>query len=880
MKTLGRLLRIGFLTGIFLTHGHINKIMAGVDIFRPMLVRVEANSDQFQPGEILILTCWWQNAGTEPSVKPYSGFMELSFGHQRIVETTPRYFRHYWEPYPATNLWMPGEVWKTTIRYNLKMGWGGSYKITVGLCDEDHVPVDIIVEDGKPSKQAEVGQIELAWGWGTPTIERMRKPWKKDINIIKTADIPKPVEKSTLITIGIEPGIKLMNDRPVIFSIGEVENDLPSSDMQPSLILRDYKYDKLIYSNSPEVKVQYSVKKIQNTGAIYNGVVQAKSQKLAEFSLKFESVGCQLRILLTDVREQPGYELLEVKLPSILNLGGDEVSMVSFFGGGRLINLKDALPEGYTFNYDTRNAAAMIRANDQIVIESTCLDDKLIEAVYETDKMRTANLGMVLVNRVRGRGKVVSIPVESDHKITIELLDKSWGEPGWQSVAKYLRRDLTGKNREIYRRALFYKTLATSGPQPPEGSVSEDSPYPIKRLTYVHTFKDISKQIREMSNILDGIPQVSYIAGFEEGGFDNSYPYVFSTDQRAGTVEDLKDCLKDGRKYNAIVGLHDNYDDMPLTKYYDPRIAALDDEGLPWAGWIWPSGLSHIIAPYKYVQLGLMQERVKKTIELYGIKGSHHLDVLTSEPLRYDFDPEYPASAEKSFKSKLEIIDEFNKYGVDITSESLTHPFVGHIGHALWPREDRNTSLFTGDQYIPLVPFIYHGTMGYCGSAANDDELLWSLIRANKYFPSEDGITDKDIKAIYIQHIPVELFYDKKMESFTEDGRIMKVVYDDKSYIKVNLKDNTYEVVCDGELIAKDWTTFAPGFNRNTYLAYSRDGGKFDYPLPSELNNIKELHAVTLTREGEGKVLPCQVVNGHLILDMPQGVPVRIANDR
>lgn len=857
----------------------VSKLLASGDPFKPMLVKVEANWDQFQPNETLILTCWWQNTGTEPSVKPYSGFMELSFGHQRIVETTPRYFRNYWEPYPATNLWKPGEVWKTTIRYNLKMGWGGSYKIAVGLCDEDHLPVDIIGEDGKTVKQVVAGQIELAWGWGTPTIERMRKPWAKEINRIKSADDHTQVDKSSIITIGKEPGINLMNNIPVIFSIGEVENDLNSSDMQPSLMLRNYKSDQLIYSNSPEVKVQYSVREIQNTAVVYHGVVMEKSQKLAAFNLRFESVGRQLHILLSEVIEQPEYELLEVKLPSILNLAGDDVTMVSFFGGGRLIHLKEALPEGYTFSYDTRNAAALIRANDQIVLESTCLDDKLIEAVYETDKMRTANLGMVLVNRVRGNGKVVSIPVESDHKITIELLDKTWGKAGWQSVAKYLRKDLQGKSRDIYNRSLFYKTLATSGPEPPSGYVKDNSPYGVKRLTYVVKFNDILEQIKMRYYIFDGMTQVSYIGGFEEGGFDNSYPYVFNTDQRAGTIEDLKHCITEGKKFNAIVGLHDNYDtDVPGGNYYDQRIAAKDKDGKTWKGWIWAGGIEHIVAPYKYAKLGLMQERVKKTVELYGLNISSHLDVLSSELLRYDFDPEYPASADKSHIGKLAIIDEYNKYGIDLTSESLVHPFVGHIGHALWPREDKDSKLFKGDRYIPLVPFIYHGTIGYCGSAANDNGLLWCLIKASKYFPSEEGFTDNDIMSIYIQHIPVELFYNKKMESFIEDGEITKVVYDDKSYIQVNYKDKTYEVVCDGELIAKDWTTFAPGFSKDTWLAYSKAGGKFDYPLPSAIINSKELHAVTLTREGEGKVLPCKVVNGHVILDMPQGVPVRITS--
>jgi len=846
--------------------------------FKPVLIRVEVNWDQLQPDEALILTCWWQNAGTKPSEKPLSGFLELSFGHQRIVETTPRYFRHYWEPYPSTNLWKSGEVWKTTARYNLKMGWGGSYKIAVGLCDEDHQPVEITGEDGTLVKQVQIGQIEFGWSLGTPTLEMMRKPWTKELNKLQLVTNTKQSGKSTFLTIGKETEIKLSDRQPIIAGIRSVENSRFSSDMQPLVTIRELAADRLIYSTETGVKIDYQITKTGDLDVVYHGVVEKDNLRLAEFNLKFESAGRQLQILLSDIKEQKGYELLEIKLPSLLCLGGDEVSMVSFFGGGRLITLKESAPEGYTFNYDTRNAAALITGNDQIVLESTCLDDRLIEAVYENDKIRTANLGMVLVNRIRGKGNVSSVSVESDHKITIELLDESWGEPGWQSVAKYLRRELVGKNRGLYKRALVYKILATSGPEPPEGRVSEESPYSLKRLTYIHTFKEISEQVRRMSNILDGMPQVLYIAGFQEGGFDNSYPFVFNTDQRIGTIEDLKKCIADGKDYNAIVGLHDNYDDMPLTKYYNPGIVSHDENGEPWMGWIWPAGLSHIISPYKYVQTGLMQERVKKTIELYGLNKSHHIDVLSSEPLRYDFDPACPASADKSHKGKLAIIDEFNRYGIDITSESLTHPFVGHISYALWPREDRNSSLFTGDQYIPLVPFVYHGTIGYCGSPGNDRELLWSLVRGNKYFPNEDGVTDKDITAIYIQHIPLDMFYDKKMEKIEKDGETTKVVYDDKSYIEVIFTEKTYEIVCDGELIGKDWTTFVPGFKEGSYLAFSRNGGKLDYPLPSIFGETKKLHAITLTSEGEGNELPCHVVDGRVILDMPQGVPVRITN--
>ena len=90
-------------------------------------------------------------------------------------------------------------------------------------------------------------------------------------------------------------------------------------------------------------------------------------------------------------------------------------------------------------------------------------------------------------------------------------------------------------------------------------------------------------------------------------------------------------------------------------------------------------GLSYIVSPCKYAKLGLMQDRVKKTVELYGLNVSSHCDVLSAEVLRFDFDPQCPASADRSLKGKLDVIKEYEKYGIDLTSENVAHPFVGHM---------------------------------------------------------------------------------------------------------------------------------------------------------------------------------------------------------
>ena len=91
-------------------------------------------------------------------------------------------------------------------------------------------------------------------------------------------------------------------------------------------------------------------------------------------------------------------------------------------------------------------------------------------------------------------------------------------------------------------------------------------------------------------------------------------------------------------------------------------------------------GMSYIIANYKYIKTGQLAKRVNKTVEMYGIHTSYHLDVLTSEVRRYNFEKGYEAAADINLEAKKAIIQEFNKYDIDITSETLAHPFVGRLG--------------------------------------------------------------------------------------------------------------------------------------------------------------------------------------------------------
>jgi hypothetical protein len=847
--------------------------------FAPVLLRVEASADYLVPGDDLWITSWWQNAGRAPSSEPLLGFLEMEFGHQRMPETNPRQHRLYWEPFPGTHTWRQGDIWKTTCRWRVPPLWGGTYRLYLGLCDAvEHAPVEVRGEGGRPHRRVFVGEVELSWGWGTPTVETTRRPWSWELNPPLTVPGGREPAAPQAIEIGDGVRARLAADCPALLSIGDGETSFAFPPGPVEIVLRHRPTDSLLHSYDRGVMVTYRSETRGRCAVSYRAEVRRGGEPLATFGLAFEASRRGLRLTLEGVEERPGYELLEIHAPALVSSAHPTTHLVDFYMGGRLISLEKALPMAYVHPYDARNALAMCTDAGTIVLESRSLDDRVSIAVQESASEKRAALGVALVNRVRARGELASIPVPLTHSVEIGLLSEEWGPPSWQAVARFLRRGLQGKNRHLYRRALFCKMLGTAGPPPPAGRVREDSPYAVRRLvTEVMTFREMLAQVRRLSILCDGVPQVAYIVGFQKGGSDANYPHMLETDPRCGTVEELRQVIQEARQYNAVLAHHDNLDDMTAhnNPYLDPRIVALDAEGRYWKGWIWAGGLSYIISPHKYARTGLMQARVRETVQRYGLHTSDHIDVLSSEPLRYDYDPACPASAETSHQGKLAIIAEFNRLGVDITSESLTHPFVGHIGFALWPRESRDDVLFHDDRYVPLVSMVYHGTIGYCGPSGSKREMLKGL-EMGAYAFLEIPVTGQGIRWFYLQTLVAGLLYDKAIQDHRQDGEVVTVTYDDRTCVRLDYDRLDYEVVVDGRPVARDWTTFAPGFREGVYLAYSWPGGTMRYPAPPGWHEATHLRAVALTEEGEGEPVRCLVGDGLVELDMPADTPVRV----
>ena len=69
-----------------------------------------------------------------------------------------------------------------------------------------------------------------------------------------------------------------------------------------------------------------------------------------------------------------------------------------------------------------------------------------------------------------------------------------------------------------------------------------------------------------------------------------------------------------------------------------------------------------------------------------------------------DLHPDHPCNAADYTAAKIELLDWVRAwYDIDVTSENLTDPFVGHIGH-VWALFNWGT-VWEGEEHVPLANY-------------------------------------------------------------------------------------------------------------------------------------------------------------------------------
>lgn len=165
--------------------------------------------------------------------------------------------------------------------------------------------------------------------------------------------------------------------------------------------------------------------------------------------------------------------------------------------------------------------------------------------------------------------------------------------------------------------------------------------------------------------------------------------------------------------------------------------------------------------------------------------------------------------------------DEFNKYGIDVTSETVAYHFIGRTGHGWLSHSNGTSELYMSEKKIPLTNMLYHGIIPYAAAGTNKTALMNGFSFGLKSCWGDSVVLDDDrIMSHYILSIPMLLFENLKMEDYIEDNGVITEVYEDGSKVITDMAHEEYEVIYKGKTIAKNWQTYSPGENDNVLYLY------------------------------------------------------------
>lgn len=838
--------------------------------FYPVLLKSRLSAQYINPGESLWVTLWWQNQGNISAPEDYQFFLDGAYGHQRRPENKQLDFRVMQEARPGTSLWAPGRTVAVTLKWDASREWAGTYKLCVGMLDREGVPMPFQGAEDVCVRSQQIGDVDTSWNFGRPWVAEHGNPTE-----VVYREGKKRIEKNAddrMIYLSDGIILQLEENQPVLRGIGDENFYRDFECALPVPVLRERKNNRLYRGGESDCKTVWSRTVLESGYAVYHAEIFVKQSWAADFDVIWSVEGRKACVTLENRHEYRDYELLELCYDTLAEL--EKGTLLDFWGSGREIPISDSIPAFFEKKYDVRNAAALYDDQMLILVESKHLDSRLTTGLLSTDGRKCGFIGGTIVSRVRAEKDVISIPVKNTPVFEIEVPDMEGKKPSWQDAAEHWQEGLhSNPARDLYRGTYFYKQLATWGPLP-EKEWKTDSNDTTQNLFRTVTFEEICQKAKNFAKLTDGVRQILYVAGWQKGGFDNAYPSPYDAEERCGGMNGLRRCMEEARKYNIIVGLHDNFDDVSSREAEQFPYTALDEYGDKWRGWIWPAGMTYVMGLRKYVDSKAAAKRVEKMCELLPLKDTYHLDVLSAEVCRYDYDQDHPASAQDSYEAKLDIIDLFNQHGMDVTSEVLTHPFVGKVGFALHNRVETDTEFLPGDHFVPLVQRIYHGIIGYCAPSRSRQEMLWGILLGGQTFYEEDIDGELCVSRYYLQNIPSMYLYGRRMTDFHKREGYAVAVYEGNSRVETDFGKERYSVVVEGKLIAKDFTTFVEGNHKGVWLAYSMNGGELSYPCPEEFKNVKTLTAHILTVTDDEKRVEVRIDGDNIVLLMPAMTPV------
>lgn len=560
--------------------------------------------------------------------------------------------------------------------------------------------------------------------------------------------------------------------------------------------------------------------------ADFNFTVQEGPEVYAAFRIRYRLRGASLFITMDNIGERPGFQILDAAMPSLATVREQDPEAWLVYGdsGGKFISLAGAQPGTLPPNrfwgrIHSTMPITMVGTAHMLCLQETtaCMDTTSVAVTGSKGSLR-ATIGSGRAHRVNGKNcfdmnlgngaprscgnrSTPNLLIEDTPSARLDFLPVT-GDPrdAWLVAGKLVRDRMPKMPKALYRDRFMYGVFCDlpNRPAPPS------------------TFAQCEKLVSDIAGLTDRAPQIVHLWGWQFRGKDTGYPAVNVVDQRIGGYDGMMRLMARGPALNALITISDNYDDAYRSSpAWNPNMIAWRPDGRLWKSRAWTGEASYIQGLAKYMENGPGVERVRYTCRRYKLPGTTHIDVLSYYAIRNDWDHRYPASGIRNLRQgRYRILQEFARHGVDVTSEALRYPMIGHIS-AFWYAQPSDAAPL-GGYSIPLLPLIYGKSAVWgLGSGMRDNgfglraqNLFWgaSLHAIMSYETDRKQIADM----YYLIVVPWLHLHGREIRAFVRDGRRTSTAYEGDTRVEIDWAGQTYRVILEGHEVANQDAVYCP----------------------------------------------------------------------
>lgn len=762
------------------------------ELFQPRLNAVKLSALQVRQGDTINAAYEFVNLGTAPAAEELTVFVHVrpaAPGDPDVKPATGADFR----PTIPTFAWQPRmdiEERDQLIRIPKDFP-PGSYRVFIGLYNpDDGGQFRLANDDLAAGRRYRIADIEVLGADKKASSRPFEKRWYEASTHL--SDKPPLPEEAAVALAGGDFQVKLSASQPTVLGYEWRDGRKLPGDASGYPVRARIGREKT--GTYRTVLLQHGFSLRQTPGEVRYAVETRDQGKLAaSFDVVFRGSENVVRVGIENVREQPGFLLMDIWLPQLVSVTGTGGELVVPTQSGRLVRLDRTAPGRHVIGmnwFESDLCGAVVGNGLAAAIRTRDWDNELEARVNHAAGQLAGGFAPRFALRADASTNAAKMKLADQPAVEVCVLGKSESGPipTWVDAAKWLRRDVTGTPNPLYQDTFIYKIFC-------------DTPG-AKDFT---TFDEALEVIRRVHQLAPWMKQVVYLVGWQFTGHDTGYPATDQINARLGGLDGLRRLAAEAAKLNAILSFHDNFDDAYRdSPRWNEDVIARDTKGELQKGGVWSGGQSYILAFRKYVDQGGL-DRVRRTVAQMPVRGSYHIDVLSAVPLRRDYNFAAPENSRDSLAGKFALLREFNRLGVDVTSEGFTAPFIGRIGHGwhLWRNDD---PVFAGDEAVPFIPMIYHGGPTSYGRGKATVTYARENVLYGATFSSDwtkHTSLHSMAEAIYLVAVPWMYLRDRKMQNYEKRDGLARVTYSADTIVEVNERTGEWRVVVDGHPVVE-----------------------------------------------------------------------------